>query len=108
MADCKPDDLCSKARLVLQLLTDKRNQPAIVPTNSELSVADDSFPLLQDASERYQLWAGNLGALFQASDPRSLEHRLQHTPSVRQRVLELLNELIALLQHRAFAGTRYL
>ena len=54
--------------------------------------------VIEDATERYQLWAGNLGAFHTAADSRSLDHRLQNAKSVRKRVSELLDELLELQQ----------
>jgi hypothetical protein len=49
--------------------------------------------VLQDNLDRFNLWAGGLGALHSPSDPRSLEHRLRKAPQVKTRVNDLLAEL---------------
>ncbi|KAK0798267.1 hypothetical protein LTR75_009566 [Friedmanniomyces endolithicus] len=48
---------------------------------------------LSDSLERFNLWAGSLGAYHPSSDPRSLEHRLRNAPQVAVRVHELLDSL---------------
>ncbi|KAK3073076.1 hypothetical protein LTR53_005653 [Teratosphaeriaceae sp. CCFEE 6253] len=52
---------------------------------------------LSDELDRFQLWAGNLGACHPSGDSRSLTHRLRNAPELQQRTLGLLNELVDLL-----------
>ncbi|KAK3075789.1 hypothetical protein LTR53_000614 [Teratosphaeriaceae sp. CCFEE 6253] len=52
---------------------------------------------LSDELDRFQLWAGNLGACHASGDSRSLTHRLRNAPELQRRALSLLNELIDLL-----------
>lgn len=54
---------------------------------------------IEDAFEKFRLWTGNLGALQDPSDTRSLEFRLRNAQAVRRRVGELLEELLELLQN---------
>lgn len=55
---------------------------------------------LNDSLQRYQLWAGSQGALHQSADPRSLDHKLRYTPLIAKAIIELLQELDDLLEHR--------
>lgn len=55
---------------------------------------------LEDALQRYRIWAGSQGALRNVSDTRSLGHKLKCKPNIAQTFVELLNELDALLSVR--------
>ena len=54
---------------------------------------------IEDAFEKYQLWAGNLGAFHNSSDTRSLDFRFRSATPVKKRTLELLGELFDLLRN---------
>lgn len=56
--------------------------------------------VIEDAFERYQLWAGNLGAFHRDQDARSLGYRLRNSQAVRKRIVELLEELLESQQSR--------
>ena len=53
---------------------------------------------IEDAQERYELWAGNLGAKHTATSTRSLEYRLRDAIPVKTRICELLDEILGLQQ----------
>lgn len=55
--------------------------------------------VIEDAFEKYQLWAGNLGAFHNAGDTRSLDYRFRSAAPIRKRTMELLEELLDLLQN---------
>lgn len=57
---------------------------------------------IEESFEQYQLWAGNLGALHDPEDPRSLDYRLRDAVHVKHRILELLEELLNLFQGSMF------
>jgi hypothetical protein len=48
---------------------------------------------VQQMQERYNQWAGNLGALQHFKSPLSLEHRLRDAPLVRDSILNTLIDL---------------
>ena len=54
---------------------------------------------LADSDERFQLWAGSLGASHPPSDPRSLQYRLRSAPQIAGRIYELLGSLIESLRY---------
>lgn len=62
---------------------------------------------VEDAFEKYQLWAGNLGAFHPPGDTRSLDYRFRGAPHVRRRTVELLDELLDLLQNRKSRRSLY-
>jgi hypothetical protein len=49
---------------------------------------------VKQLQERFDQWAGNLGARQPATSPLSLEHRLRNSPVVRDAVLWLLGNLL--------------
>jgi hypothetical protein len=51
-------------------------------------------PNVKQMQERFDQWAGNLGARQPATSPLSLEHRLRNSPVVRDAVLWLLGNLL--------------
>jgi hypothetical protein len=53
---------------------------------------------LDDIFTRFRLWAGNLGALHRAQDPRGLDSRLDDAPDVAKRIRRLLEETKDLLR----------
>lgn len=69
---------------------------ALEVTRSE-HLAENS---LDDAFQRYRLWAGSQGAFHHVSDTRSLGHKLRYTPTITQAIIELLDELDDLLSNR--------
>lgn len=48
---------------------------------------------IQQMQERYDQWAGNLGALQQLGSPLSLEYRLRDAPLIRESILNTLENL---------------
>jgi hypothetical protein len=52
---------------------------------------------LQDATELFHLWAGNIGAYHEASKTTSMDHRLQTAPQLKEEVCTLLLELVETL-----------
>jgi hypothetical protein len=50
-----------------------------------------------DVSERFALWAKNIGAFHPAPSPLSLESRLRDAPEIRDWVCELLDDLAGAL-----------
>jgi hypothetical protein len=48
---------------------------------------------VQQMQERYNQWAGNLGALQHFQSPLSLDHRLRDAPLVRDSFLKTLTDL---------------
>ncbi len=53
---------------------------------------------VDDLHDRFDQWAGNLGALQPASSTLSLEHRLQNSPTVGETVSRLLVDLLESLR----------
>lgn len=53
---------------------------------------------IQQMQERYNQWAGNLGALQHFKSALSLEHRLRDAPLVRQCILDILEDLNVSIQ----------
>lgn len=53
---------------------------------------------VQQMQERYNQWAGNLGALQHFESPLSLELRLQDAPLVRESILYTLKDLHVSIQ----------
>ena len=43
--------------------------------------------------DRFEQWAGNLGALQHSESPKSLDHRLRDSPMIKNFVLNTLHEL---------------
>ncbi|KAK5701314.1 hypothetical protein LTR17_022686 [Elasticomyces elasticus] len=48
---------------------------------------------LHDNLARFQIWAGNIGALHAGSDRRSADYRLRDTPTATLRIIELLEDV---------------
>ena len=48
---------------------------------------------VQQLQDRFDQWAGNLGALQPFDSPLSLEHRLRNAPMVRESILKILKDL---------------
>lgn len=53
---------------------------------------------VQQTQERYDQWAGNLGALQHFESPLSLEHRLRDAPLIRESILNTLENLHVSIQ----------
>lgn len=53
---------------------------------------------VEDETERFRQWAGNLGAFHGPSDTRSLDYRLRSQTKVTERAHDLLETLRDLLQ----------
>ena len=53
---------------------------------------------VQQMEDRYNQWAGNLGALQHFESTLSLEHRLRNAPLVRDSILNTLIDLCASIQ----------
>lgn len=53
---------------------------------------------VQQMQERYDQWAGNLGALQHSKSPLSLELRLRDAPLVRESILNTLENLHVSIQ----------
>lgn len=53
---------------------------------------------IQQMQERYDQWAGNLGALRHFKSALSLEHRLRDAPLVRESILKTLKDLNVSIQ----------
>ena len=52
---------------------------------------------LEDASQRFQLWAGSIGASAQAEKKISLDWRLRDAPDIKEQVEDLLDDLVEAL-----------
>ncbi|KAI0009575.1 hypothetical protein F4779DRAFT_364514 [Xylariaceae sp. FL0662B] len=65
--------------------------------NLERKSDSDEFPIQQDTIEdildRFLLWAGNLGALLDSTNPRSLDSRLSASPEIYEQICEFLGDL---------------
>ena len=48
---------------------------------------------LRQFKDRFEQWAGNLGALQHTKSPKSLDHRLRDSPTIKNFVLSTLHEL---------------
>jgi len=68
---------------------------ALQPKPSKPGGTNDEFLLslddVQSEKERFQLWAANLG--LYATGDRSLDYRIQDSPSVKEYTSQLLHEL---------------
>ncbi|KAM0801423.1 ankyrin repeat-containing domain protein [Usnea florida] len=53
---------------------------------------------IQQLQDRFNQWAGNLGALQPFESPLSLEHRLRNAPIVRESILRILTDLHETMQ----------
>lgn len=66
-------------------------------------VATADYQDFEDAFDRFNLWAGNLGALHSGPGyEESLDYKLRHVPFYRNQVLKLLKTLKNVLQKLAF------
>ncbi|KAI9891249.1 MAG: hypothetical protein M1814_002939 [Vezdaea aestivalis] len=61
------------------------------PGHQETDYDHSAFSRLEDELERFQVWAGNVGA--QRIGRISLDHRLREAIDTRDRVLDLLNSI---------------
>ena len=61
---------------------------------------------IQQMQERYDQWAGNLGALQSFESPLSLDHRLRDAPLVRDSILNTLADLHTSIQAGKNPSTR--
>lgn len=52
----------------------------------------------QRIQDRYNQWAGNLGALHHFESPLSLDHRLQDAPLIKNAILNTLTDLDSSLE----------
>lgn len=71
-----------------------------VPTTACLGLEDHETlgpERLRDIRTRFLLWAGNLGVMHKAEDPRALDRRLVEAPEVACRVREILGDFQDLL-----------
>lgn len=53
---------------------------------------------VQGMQDRFNQWAGNLGALQHFKSPLSLDHRLQDAPMIKDSILNTLTDLAASVQ----------
>ena len=63
---------------------------------------------VEQMQDRFNQWAGNLGALQSFSSPQSLEHRLRDAPLVRESILNSLTDLHNSIQAGKLPFTRAL
>lgn len=86
-----PDDKTSVAGVTKVCLRTFKNIQA---------VGDDSettkLVAFQNADNvaRFRIWCGNIGAYHSVEDRRSADHRLREVPEVKNRIVELLSELV--------------
>lgn len=62
----------------------------------------------EQIQDRFNQWAGNLGALQSFSSPQSLEHRLRDAQLVRESILKSLTDLHMSIQAGTLPFTRAL
>ena len=65
-------------------------------TVSEIN--DQLQPIINETSERFAVWASNLGAYHEPSDPRSADYRLREASSVSKLISQYLDELLDVLE----------
>jgi hypothetical protein len=65
--------------------------------------ADINHLAVKDELSRFKLWAGNIGALQDASCKTSLEFRLRKVPQVVAHIITLLRDLTTALEEREFS-----
>lgn len=53
---------------------------------------------VQQMRDRFNQWAGNLGALHPFQSPLSIEHRLRDAPLVKESVLRTLSDLYSSIE----------
>lgn len=94
------DKSCDVRRLLSELviLIDIVEKEDGTPPVASASIVDNS--------ERFMLWAGNLGALRHPAKPLSLDHRLHdiHAQDVKAEIMRQLDEMADLLQTREVPG----
>ena len=57
---------------------------------------------VEQMQDRFNQWAGNLGALQSFASPKSLEHRLRDAPLIRDSILHNLADLSSSIQAGKF------
>ena len=57
---------------------------------------------VEQMQDRFNQWAGNLGALQSFASPKSLEHRLRDAPLIRDSILHSLADLSSSIQAGKF------
>ncbi|KAK3698106.1 hypothetical protein LTR37_017064 [Vermiconidia calcicola] len=62
----------------------------------EQGSATTRYDAVENAFDKYLLWAGNMGALHADDDTRSLGYRLRNATPVRKRICDILDELLQL------------
>lgn len=77
---------------LLQLLSAVRSTEA----EEQLSILES----VQDLLDKFNLWAGSLGALQPPSRKLSLDYRLQDAEDIRDQIRDYLDDLQAAIQDR--------
>ena len=72
-------------------------------TSKECCVSDFLNPRdVEQMQDRFDQWAGNLGALQPFASPQSLEHRLRDVPLIRESIIHSLEDLYSSIQAGKF------
>lgn len=86
------DDLVRACRHTFDQIA-KCSEPLTLATHGVFN-PHESTDSVDDASARFDLWAGNSGAAHSAADPRSLTYKLRDAAAIRSRINDILSELI--------------
>ena len=84
--------IASKTREVRQKLVDLTSHLEGHQRDNDDKVAVQAAAAL-DVSERFTLWAGNMGAMRSQASKLSLDQRLAPTPEIGELVCQLLDDL---------------
>lgn len=69
-------------------------------SESEPTVPGLSVAAVTDASERFKLWAGSVGAFLGPTRKLSLDYRLSGTPEIRYEILRQLEDILGATHDR--------
>ena len=78
------------------------NLKQFLPVSGTASAPTVTIESLVDVSERFGLWARNIGALHPPESKLSLDSRRQNAPEIQEWVSELLDDLTEALNDRKF------
>ena len=75
-------------------------------TSDSAAIGQGPKEALEDAFDRFQLWAGSVGASIDAQRKISLEWRLRDAPEIKERIVELQNDLVEALDDCKYSRMR--
>lgn len=89
-SDANDPSIASKVSLCLRLFD------SAIMSSSEARTADLSFENLRDQLGRFRLWSNEVGA--HTNGNKSLQHQLCDAPRLRQGIIDLLQDLSAIIE----------